>query len=644
MRIERVEKKEQSKKIFSDFSFLQNKRFDMYCIRKNHIIKFAATQENFAMQRIKLFVSFSITALIAMTFCQPQRSASHAPHEVAHGSGFYQFTAETKPAENDYERKATFAKGGMVVSAHPEASRIGAEILKQGGNAIDATIAVKFALAVVFPSAGNIAGGGFMIYRDNKGEIFALDFREKAPAAASRDMYLDANGNVIPNLSWLGRLACGVPGTVDAMQQAHERFGKLPWKKLVQPAIDIAKKGVVLTEKEALGLNRAQADFKTQNADSPYKYLENDKGWKTGDIVYYKDLAATLERIRDKKRAGFYEGKTAELFLAEMKRGGGIITQKDLDDYRSIWRKPMKTPYKNYTMIGMPPPSSGGIAIAQLLQIMSGHPINEWGFHSKKTVHLMIEAERRVYADRSKHLGDPDFVKIPVQGLLDAQYLRQRMSDFSWDTASESKNIAGGTPMKESTETTHFSVIDKDGNAVAVTTTINNSYGSRAFVQGGGFLLNNEMDDFSAKPGTPNAYGLVGAEANAIQANKRMLSSMSPTIVEKDGQLYMTLGTPGGSTIITSVFQTILNVLEHGMDMQQAVNAKRFHHQWLPDRTVFEPNGLPQAVVDSLLDKGHNLEEQTNTIGRVDGIRKLADGTLEGGADPRGDDAAIGHD
>lgn len=586
--------------------------------------------------------SLLLIATFSMMYCQPIHRSSDAG-KITQGSGFYQFTAEANPAQNDYQRKAIRSDKGMVVSAHPEATRVGLEILKQGGNAIDAAVAVQFALAVVFPSAGNIAGGGFMVYRDAEGKAITLDFREKAPAAAHRDMYLDKNGEVMTNLIRAGHLSCGVPGTVDAMQQAHDRYGLLNWKKLVQPAIDIALKGVTLTHKEALGLNKAQEDFRKQNPTSKQRYLENEAGWKVDDVIFYTDLAETLTRIRDKKRAGFYEGRTAQLFLEEMKRGGGIITQKDLDSYRAIWRKPVIAPYKNYTLIGMAPPSSGGVALLQLMQVVAKYPIATWGQLSDSTIHLLIEAERRVYADRSKYLGDPDFAKVPTKGLLDKDYLQGIMANFNPEKASESKDIEGGNPTYESPETTHFSIVDAKGNAIALTTTINNSYGSRVFVQGGGFLLNNEMDDFSAKPGAPNSYGLIGAEVNSIYANKRMLSSMSPTIVEKDGQFYMTLGTPGGSTIITSVFQTILNVIEHGMDMQEAINAKRFHHQWLPDRTVFEPDGLPKELTEKLLKRGHKLEEQQNTIGRMGAIRRLPDGRLEAGADPRGDDTAMGY-
>ncbi len=540
-------------------------------------------------------------------------------------------------------RRGFIAENGMVVSAHPLASQVGADILKKGGNAVDAAIAVQFALAVVYPGAGNIGGGGFMVIRQEDGSIDGLDYREEAPAAASRNMYLDEKGEVIENLSWLGHLAAGVPGSVDGMVKAHEKYGSLAWEELVQPSVDLAANGFALTEKEADGLNRGKENFLTYNTVSP-DFILHDSLWAAGDMIYLKDLAKTLTLIRDEKEAGFYEGETADLIVAEMERGNGIITLEDLKNYEAIWRTPVAGSYKGHKIISMAPPSSGGIALMQLLASVEPYPINEWGWNSAKTIHLIAEAERRVYADRAKFLGDPDYFDVPMAGLIDPAYNKKRMSSFNPDKASLSSEVTEGNPvaLAESDQTTHFSVVDSKGNAVSVTTTLNGGFGSKVFVAGAGFLLNNEMDDFSVKPGYANAYGLVGGEANAIEPGKRMLSSMTPSIVEKDGQLLMVVGTPGGSTIITSVFQTIINVLDFGMGMQEAVSARRFHHQWLPDMIFVETDAVSAEVKTSLESIGHKLNDRGN-IGRVDAILALPDGTLEGGADPRGDDSAAGY-
>ncbi|MEM7108973.1 MAG: gamma-glutamyltransferase [Bacteroidota bacterium] len=528
-------------------------------------------------------------------------------------------------------------ESAMVVSAHPLASGVGADIMKQGGNAIDAAIATHFALAVVHPSAGNLGGGGFMVIRANNSEYNTLDFREKAPHASSETMYLDSAGNVIKNLSTRGHLAAGVPGSVAGMVEAHIKYGTLPWPVLLQPAIDLALNGFILTEKEANGLNRNQEPFISYNTQTP-EFLIND--WKAEDSIFLTDLGHTLERIRDLGRSGFYEGKTARLIVEEMQRGGGLISFDDLQDYEAVWRVPIIGKYKNFKMISMAPPSSGGIALMQLLKSVEGHTIGP--HNSAQTIHLMTEAERRVYADRATHLGDADYYNVPVQELLDSVYIASRMQNFSTDQATNSDSIAAGVfDIPESEQTTHFSIVDPFGNAVAVTTTLNGGYGSKVVVAGAGFLLNNEMDDFSIKPGVPNYYGLIGGKANAIEPGKRMLSSMTPTIVEKDNQLFMVVGTPGGSTIITSVFQTILNVIEHGMPMQEAVNAGRVHHQWKPDRIAFEDGAISVEDSTTLVDMGHTLGRR-GTIGRVDAILVLTDGKLEGGADPRGDDTAKG--
>ncbi|MDF9797270.1 gamma-glutamyltranspeptidase/glutathione hydrolase [Catalinimonas alkaloidigena] len=533
------------------------------------------------------------------------------------------------------------ADSAMVVSAHPLASQVGADIMKKGGNAVDAAIATQFALAVVYPAAGNIGGGGFMVIRNTDGTTDALDFREKAPLRGGRDMYLDEDRNVIDGLSTKGHLASGVPGSVDGMVRAYEKYGSLPWEELLQPAIDLAAEGFELTEKEANGLNRYQEKHMDANTITP-KFLVKEGGWKAGDVIYMKELAQTLELVRDQGREGFYAGETAEKIVAEMERGGGIISMEDLAKYEAKFRTPVESMYDNYRVISMPPPSSGGIALVQLLQSVEEFAIDGMGHNTAPTVHLMVEAERRVYADRAAHLGDMDFYPVPLNELVTKSYNVGRMSSFDPDNATPTAEISEGQPaLAESTETTHFSVVDPEGNAVSVTTTLNGGYGNKVVVAGAGFFLNNEMDDFSIKPGYPNMFGLVGGEANAIQPEKRMLSSMTPTIVEKDDKLFMVVGTPGGSTIITSVYQTILNVLEHGMGMQAAVAAKRFHHQWKPDTVYHETNAFDSLTIESLEKMGHTLVDR-GRIGRVDAILVLPDGSLEGGADPRGDDAAAG--
>lgn len=530
----------------------------------------------------------------------------------------------------------------MVVSAHPLASRVGAAILKKNGNAVDAAIATQFALAVVFPSAGNIGGGGFMVLRQNNGEIATLDYREKAPAAATTNMYLHENGQPVKGLSEKGHLSSGVPGAVAGMAEAHARYGKLPWNDLVQPAIDLALNGFPLTKRSASGLNILQDSLRKYNLIMP-GFLIRDE-WKENDTIYWTDLGHTLERIRDHGRAGFYEGKTADDIVAEMKRGKGLISHEDLRQYKAVWRHPVISSYKEYKIISMAPPSSGGIALVQMLKSVEPFPIAQWGHNSARTVHLMTEAQRRVYADRAAYLGDPDFYPVPVQKLTDPAYIQYRMKSFDETKATPSQNIReGDLALNESHETTHLSVVDKYGNAVAVTTTLNDWYGSYVVVAGSGFFLNDEMDDFSIKPGQPNMYGVIGGEANKIEPGKRMLSSMTPTIVERDGKLVMVVGTPGGSTIITSVFQTILNVLEHKMNMQEAVSAKRLHSQWLPDQISPEKGALAKEDSITLLKMGHRFgTNYLNGIGRVDAILVRADGKLEGGADPRGDDAADG--
>ncbi|MEC4052982.1 gamma-glutamyltransferase [Myroides odoratimimus] len=532
-------------------------------------------------------------------------------------------------------------KNGVIVSAHPEASRVGVDILKKGGNAVDAAVAVELALAVVYPNAGNIGGGGFMVYRGKDGKIDALDYREKAPMQARENMYWGGDGEAITELSMRGALATGVPGTIAGMVQAHAKYGSLQWEELVQPAIDLAEKGFSITEKQAGEFTKQHNNFVKFSTQSTA--ITEKEQWSKGDVFIQKDLAETLKRVQKEGHKGFYEGKTAELIVAEMKRGNGMITLEDLKRYEAKWRTPIVGEYKGLKVISMPPPSSGGIALISLFQSIEKYPLAKWGFQSEKAVQVMVEAERRVYADRAEHLGDPDFYKVPVNQLVNKEYNLGRMESMSFDKATKSTDIkAGELGGYESDETTHYCVVDKWGNAVSATTTLNDSYGSKTIVGGAGFLLNNEMDDFSVKPGTPNMYGLVGGKANAIEPEKRMLSSMSPTILEKNGKLYMVVGTPGGSTIITSVFQTILNVTEFGMNMQEAVSAPRFHHQWLPDHIDYEPTAITAGVRKALTDKGYILKER-KPYGRVEGILVNKNGTYQAGADTRGDDIAIGY-
>lgn len=555
---------------------------------------------------------------------------------------FFVLSCQPNGEKSSDSTTGLIAQHGMVVCAHPLAAEVGSLILQQGGNAVDAAIAVQFALAVVHPAAGNIGGGGFMVIRQNDGSSYTLDFREKAPSGGSRDMYIGENGEVIKGLSINGQLAAGVPGSVDGMVKAHEKFGTMDWKKLVQPAIDLAEEGFALTEKEAAALNRNAENFIKYNTVRP-DFLLKEGGWKEGDIIKMHDLAETLKLIRDNGRDGFYAGETARLIVEEMQRGNGIITLEDLANYQSIWRQPLMGTYKNYKLICMPPPSSGGVALLQLLGITENYPVKEWGRNTLKTVQLLTEAERRVYADRATHLGDPDFYDVPVDSLIDKEYLALRMQNYNPNKATPSDSVkAGEFNIHESTETTHYSIVDAMGNAVSVTTTLNGGYGSKVVVGDAGFFINNEMDDFSVQPGFPNMYGLIGGEANAIQPGKRMLSSMTPTIVEKDGKLFMVVGTPGGSTIITSVFQTILDVVEFDLGMQQAVSAKRFHHQWKPDVVITEPNAISSTDSLGLVKMGYTFRG-VSSIGRVDAILKLNENRLEGGADPRGDDEAAGY-
>ncbi len=536
--------------------------------------------------------------------------------------------------------RGVIVDNGMVVCARKEAGEIGIDIMKKGGNAYDSMIATHLALAVAYPFAGNLGGGGFMVYRTKDGKVGSLDFREKAPLTAHRNMYVDSLNNVILDKSLLGANAIGVPGSVAGLYKIHKKFGTIPFKELIQPAIDLAKKGVVVTKKQAYSLNKYRVLFEKANK----RKIFLDKDWKEGDTIKYLKLASTLERIRDNGKAEFYKGKTAEMMISYIKDLGGIMTMKDLEKYEAKWRKPITFTYKDAKITSMSLPSSGGICIAQILKGIEPYNIGQYAHNSQKYIQLLTEAERRAFADRAYYLGDSDFVKVPIEKLISADYITSRMKNFSFEKANTSKEISHGKIAGyESNETTHYSIVDPFGNAVSVTTTLNGAYGSKVYVSEAGFFLNNEMDDFSIKPGFPNMFGLVGAEANAVAPEKRMLSSMSPTIVEQNGKLKMVLGSPGGSTIITSVAQNILNVLEYNMTMQESVSKPRFHHQWLPDNIKFEPK-FDEKIFPNLEKLGYKIDKSdAPVVGKVDAILILPNGKLEGGADPRGDDTAVGY-
>lgn len=542
--------------------------------------------------------------------------------------------------EPEVKITGVIADKGMVVSAREDASKIGVKILQKGGNAFDAMMATELALAVAYPYAGNIGGGGFMVYRMNNGAIGGLDYREKAPLASTRDMYLDAGGNVIPGKSTVGAMAVGVPGTVAGVFEAQKRFGKLSVEEIIAPVVALAKRGVVVTKKQEARIKKYQQAFELVNPN--FKLFK--KNIKEGDTVKYEALAKTLERIAKNGRDEFYKGETAKRFVQFMQESGGIISMEDLNKYEAKWRIPVSFTYDDLKVISMSPPSSGGVCLAQIMNGIEPYDLASYGHNTTKAIQVIAEAERRAYADRSFFLGDPDFVKIPMGTLISKTYTKRRMSNFSFDKATKSSDLSyGNIEIVESNETTHYSIVDSYGNAVSVTTTLNGGFGSKLYCADLGFFLNNEMDDFSSKPGVPNSYGLVGAKANEIVPEKRMLSSMTPTIVEKNGKLHLVVGSPGGSTIITSVLQTILNVHEYGMGMQEAVNQPRFHHQWLPDVVMIEPHKFDSITKIELTKLGYAIDERNSrVIGKVDAILVLKDGKLEGGADPRGDDTAVG--
>ncbi len=540
-------------------------------------------------------------------------------------------------------RKPVKAFNGMVVSSDSIATMVGVEILKKGGNAVDAAVAVGFALAVTYPQAGNIGGGGFMVIRMANGETVTIDYREKAPLKAHRNMFLDENGNFVPEKSQIGYLSIGVPGSVAGLLLALEKYGTMSRKEVLKPAIKLAEKGFIVNEGLANAFKNAFEYFKRFPSTMKY-FSKNGEPYKAGDKLVQKDLAKVLKLIRNKGRDGFYKGKVADLIVAEMKRGGGLITYEDLENYQPVIRKPVVGNYRGYEIISMGPPSSGGVCLIELLNILENFDLKKYGFGSSYTIHYLIEAMRRVYADRAEYLGDPDFVQIPLEKLLSKEYAKSLANEIDTFYATpSSKIIRSVSPPAEGSHTTHYSVVDKWGNVVSVTTTINSYFGSMIVVDGAGFFLNNEMDDFSAKPGFPNQFGLLGSEANSIQPEKRMLSSMTPTIVLKNGKPFLVLGSPGGSTIITSVLQVILNLIDFGMNIQEAVDAPRIHHQWYPDVVYYERRGLPLDVIENLIKRGHKLIERSGFQGEVQAILIDENGVKYGASDPRGYGLAMGY-
>ena len=537
-----------------------------------------------------------------------------------------------------------FAENGMVVSTSKQASEIGIRILKQGGNAIDAACAVGFALAVTSSSNGNIGGGGFMVAYLADGTVFTLDYREKAPAAAYRDMFLDDNGIVIKDMSLKTRASSGVPGSVDGLLKAWSKYGSgnISLRELLYPSISLAERGFKLSVYEAQTLNTFKELFSNNEAAAKIFIRSDNRDWKSGDRLVQKDLGKTLKRIARYGRNGFYSGITADLIISEMDKGAGYITYEDLRQYESKFREPVAGTFNQYEIISMGPPSSGGTILIEMLNMLELFPLNDFIWNSSNYIHLLTEVQRRAYADRAEHLGDADFWNSPTNMLLKKSYAKNRIKDFSPKKASPSKQILPGDPYAfESSETTHYSIIDKYGNAVSVTTTINLAYGSGIVVDGAGFFLNNEMDDFSSKPGVPNSFGLVGNEANSIEPGKRPLSSMTPTIVLKNKKPFLILGSPGGSRIITSVLQALLNITIHNMSLKEAVSLPRVHSQWLPDAVYFEENSLNDDVKELLIDNGHTILP-FSYIGNVNAILINENG-YTGYGDPRGENTAKGY-
>ncbi|MFQ5798740.1 MAG: gamma-glutamyltransferase [Bacteroidota bacterium] len=535
------------------------------------------------------------------------------------------------------------ARKGMVVSADELASRVGVEILKKGGNAVDAAVGVGFALAVVYPQAGNIGGGGFMVIRFSDGRTTSIDFREKAPAGARHDMYLDEHDNVRGKESLYGHLACGVPGSVAGLLYALETYGTMDRDDVLDPAIKLAKKGFRIHYRLSGALKNAIEHFRPFPG-SMRVFTKNGEPYQEDEVLVQKDLAKTLSKIRKHGVDGFYRGEIADLIVKEMERGGGLITYADLAAYSPVERNTVVGSYRGFEIISMGPPSSGGVLLVQLLNIVEGYDLWGYGLLSSKSVHVMAEAMKRVYADRAEYLGDSDFVDIPIEWLISKEYAALRRSQIDTMRATPGDEVHHGEPLaSEIKETAHFSVVDKEGNVVSMSTTLNSWFGSKVVVQGAGFFLNSEMDDFSAKPDFPNVEGLIGRQANAIRPHKRMLSSMTPTIVAKDGRPFMVVGSPGGSKIITSVFQVIVNVIDFGLDIQEANDAPRFHHQWLPDTLYCEANGFPRDVIENLTVMGHTVAEESVQGGVEAILIDRARGWILGATDSRGYGAAVGY-
>lgn len=541
----------------------------------------------------------------------------------------------------DIHKSAT-GKNGMVVTAHLLATQVGLEILQHGGNAADAAVAVQFALAVVYPKAGNLGGGGFLVYHKSDGDIVSLDYRERAPSASTRNMFLDNKGKVIKGLSTQGILAAGIPGTVAGLEETHKTLGKLPWPALIEPSIRLAENGFQITKSEADRLNEFKEVFTRLNPPG-MPFLSTGK-WKEGDILIQKQLGATLRMIAEKGSAGFYNGSNADKLERYSKTKHGLITKKDLSAYKAIWRKPFHIPWRGYDIYTMGLPSSGGIVMAQILKMIEHRLIDSLGYRDPGNIHLIVEAERRAYADRALYLGDEDYYRVPVDSILSSAYLENRFSDFNPLHASLSVLIdsALNKYSKDHFETTHLSIVDGEGNAASVTTTLNDNFGCKMWFPGGGYFLNNEMDDFTSKPGVPNLYGLIGTAANAIAPGKRMLSSMTPTIVEKEGKLWMVLGTPGGSTIITSVLQVLLNATAYGMNIEDAVQSSRFHHQWLPNEIMYEKDAFSPELIESLTKMGYKLKP-LEALGLIEAVMVDEKGILHGAADHRSEDHAAGY-
>lgn len=544
-------------------------------------------------------------------------------------------------------REPVRARNGMVVSVDDTASRIGVDVLRKGGNAVDAAVAVALALAVTWPSAGNLAGGGFMLVRLPDGSAEVIDYRERAPLAATRDMYLDAEGNVIPEASTLGYRAAAVPGTVAGLELAHRRHGKLPWRELVEPARRLAHDGFPVSFFLARSLNHPRNAERLKRFEETRRIFVRE--WQTGDTLRQSDLAATLERVRDKGSEDFYRGETARRMLADLSANGGLITARDLQEYEPTIRKPLRGAYRGIEILTMPPPSSGGAVLLQMLNMLSRYDVASLGHNSADALTLLLEVQRRGYADRAAYMGDTDFVDVPIETLISPDYATRRAGTIELDRATPSSRIGAGIVRPEPTQTTHFSIIDSSGMAVSNTYTLNESYGSAVTVKGTGMLLNNEMDDFTSKPGVPNLYGLMQSEANAIAPKKRPLSTMTPTILVRNGKVVMALGSPGGGSIIDTVLQVIINVIDHGMTIQEAVDAPRFHHQWLPDAIYWEIGGVNRDTRALLERRGFAFRDNPGytagdtTIGEAQAIFVEPSGLILGAADPRGGGVAIGY-